>query len=519
MNDPETFDCLLSHNTRDKPAVRALARDLRGRGVSVWLDEERLRPGVPWQKLLEAGIRDSQSIAVLVGASGVGPWEAEEVRAALSLAVKDHRPVIPVLLPDAPAKPELPLFLQERGWVDLRPAADFGDLPALDRLIWGITGTRPEPSGPVVPPPAPRPERPPGPGLTVWVLVLLVTALPLAGAVLWWWDRWPGSPLGQALDQARAAMDSGRFADALADYARAGRLDAADAAVRFGLDKAAVLAKPPPDGDLEAAERDLGTWRGTHPRDPHLPLLLGLLAQNRGDAAAAEARYREALGIDPGLPHAWFGLGVLAEGRGDRTGARADYEQALKRAPGQRQYLTNLAGLLLAQGDYAGALRRYEALLQGASGLLLARLDAGNAARLAGDLAAACWHHERLLADLDAGPDADRGADRDANRAPGWGPGGPFAGPDNGAEWVFDTPGGEVSLQTAANKAAYARAAADLTRRLAAGPPCAAPADGPPLPGGDGRVRALIEADLDRLAQSRPEWRERLAALRERALP
>ncbi len=346
-----------------------------------------------------------------------------------------------------------------------------------------------------------------------------MTALPLAGAALWWWERWPGSALGQALDQAAAAMDTGRFADALADYRRARDLAAADEAMRYGLDKAAVLADPPPERDLEAAERDLGTWRGTHPRDPHLPLLLGILAQNRGDAAGAEARYREALGLDPGLPHAWFGLGVLAEGRGDRAGARVDYEQALRRAPGQRQYLTNLAGLLLAQGVYAGALQRYEALLRGSPRLLLARIDAGNAARLAGDLAAACWHHERLLADLDAGPDADRDANRDVNRDQGWGPGGPFAGPDNGAEWVFDIPGGEVSLQTAANKPAYARAAADLTRRLAAGPPCAAPADGPPAPGGDGRVRALIEADLDRLAQSRPEWRERLAALRERALP
>lgn len=132
------FDCFLSHNTRDKPAVRALAADLRARGLTVWLDEEQLRPGMPWQPLLESGIRASRSVAVLVGADGLGPWEQQEVHAALSLAVQDGRPVIPVLLPDAPAAPELPLFLHQRVWVDLRDPA------GLDRLVWGITGCRPE---------------------------------------------------------------------------------------------------------------------------------------------------------------------------------------------------------------------------------------------------------------------------------------------------------------------------------------------------------------------------------------
>ena len=49
-------------------------------------------------------------------------------------------PVIPVLLPDAPARPELPLFLRAFTWVDLRIGlTDDG----LDRLEWGITGVKP----------------------------------------------------------------------------------------------------------------------------------------------------------------------------------------------------------------------------------------------------------------------------------------------------------------------------------------------------------------------------------------
>lgn len=135
------FDVFLSHNSRDKPVVRALAGELRERGLTVWLDEDELRPGLNWQSLIESGIRQSASVVVLIGKDGLGPWENEEMQGALIHAVKDGRPVIPVLLPDAPRQPELPLFLKTRSWVDLRPAPTEDNL---GRLIWGITGRKPE---------------------------------------------------------------------------------------------------------------------------------------------------------------------------------------------------------------------------------------------------------------------------------------------------------------------------------------------------------------------------------------
>jgi len=152
MPDGETFDCFLSHNSRDQPAVRALAAHLRARGLTVWLDEEQLRPGLSWQPLLESGIGASRSVAVLVGADGLGPWEQEEMHAALTLAVSDKRPVIPVLLSDAPAVPKLPLFLRGRTWVDLRAGADTGGPAGLDQLVWGITGRRSDGALPVAVP-------------------------------------------------------------------------------------------------------------------------------------------------------------------------------------------------------------------------------------------------------------------------------------------------------------------------------------------------------------------------------
>ncbi len=137
-----SYDVFLSHNSKDKPAVRNLAIELRKRGLKVWLDEDDLRPGLPWQDQILAAIKDSASVAVLIGKDGVGPWHNEETRTALDFAVRDSRSVIPVILPGAPDAPPLPPFLGNRTWVDLRPVLN---KTVLDKLIWGITGKKPAP--------------------------------------------------------------------------------------------------------------------------------------------------------------------------------------------------------------------------------------------------------------------------------------------------------------------------------------------------------------------------------------
>ncbi len=137
----ESFDVFLSHNSKDKPAVRELGLTLRTRGLKVWLDEWELIPGRPWLDVLERVIESIGCAVVLVGKDGLGPWEDREMRACLSEFVGRGLPVIPVLLPGAPDKPALPLMLRQFTWVDLRSGlTDEG----VDRLLWGITGRKPE---------------------------------------------------------------------------------------------------------------------------------------------------------------------------------------------------------------------------------------------------------------------------------------------------------------------------------------------------------------------------------------
>jgi hypothetical protein len=99
---------------------------------------------MPWHALLDQAFRKSRTIAVLIGKDGVGPWEKEEIAAAIYFAVEEQRPVIPIVLPGAPVAPQLPIFLKNRTWVDCR-----GDQPdrdrALELVVWGITGKKPVP--------------------------------------------------------------------------------------------------------------------------------------------------------------------------------------------------------------------------------------------------------------------------------------------------------------------------------------------------------------------------------------
>jgi hypothetical protein len=112
---------------------------LETRGILPWLGEREVPPGMPWQPMVEEQMAGLRSAAVFVGSAGVGPWQEQEIYVLLNRFISRRRPVIPVLLEDAPQAPLLPLFLQLMGWVDFRQP----DPDPLTRLTWGITGERP----------------------------------------------------------------------------------------------------------------------------------------------------------------------------------------------------------------------------------------------------------------------------------------------------------------------------------------------------------------------------------------
>lgn len=149
MTQPPHFDVFLCHNSEDKPAVIQIADQLKQRNISPWLDIWELRPGFLWQRVLEEQIEQIGAAAVLVGKKGLGPWQSHELDAFLRRFANKQRPVIPVLLPEAPKEPNLPTFLEGYMWVDFR--LSYPD--PMGQLIWGVTGQKPAQSA------APKPRQ------------------------------------------------------------------------------------------------------------------------------------------------------------------------------------------------------------------------------------------------------------------------------------------------------------------------------------------------------------------------
>jgi len=136
------FDVFMAHNSEDKQQVIALSEILKGRGLNPWLDIEQIPPGRWFQDVIQQVIPKVKSAVVIVGKKGMGKWQMVELRSFLSQCVEKDMPVIPVLLPGISESPSELLFLKEADWVRFIDSID--EPEALDNLVWGITGERPQ---------------------------------------------------------------------------------------------------------------------------------------------------------------------------------------------------------------------------------------------------------------------------------------------------------------------------------------------------------------------------------------
>ncbi len=138
------LDVLLLHNRSDRSTVLGIATKLRKQSLRVWLDDWALVPGRPWKEALEqlVGTVRSTAVLVLVGRNSLGPWEVQEIGACFSEFVERKLPVIPVLLPGAQVKSDLPSYLREFTLVDLRTGLNE---EGISRLVSGIKHAKPQP--------------------------------------------------------------------------------------------------------------------------------------------------------------------------------------------------------------------------------------------------------------------------------------------------------------------------------------------------------------------------------------
>ncbi|MFN0074009.1 MAG: toll/interleukin-1 receptor domain-containing protein [Chloroflexota bacterium] len=136
---PPPYDVFVSYNSHDREAATPIATALKHAGLRVWFDRWQLRPGRTWQDDLPSRMRDARAVVLLIGPSGIGTWQAPEIRTALQSYMRTGNPVIPVILPGV-SEVQLPDLLDQHTYVDCRMQELSST--SLNQLILGITGRR-----------------------------------------------------------------------------------------------------------------------------------------------------------------------------------------------------------------------------------------------------------------------------------------------------------------------------------------------------------------------------------------
>ena len=113
MEDDFNYDVFLSHSSKDKDAVRAVAERLRSDGLRVWFDEWEMRPGDSVPKRIDDGLEQSRVLLFFMSANAFGSdWSRLESYTYLfrdPLNIK--RRLIPLRLDEAPVRGALAQFL------------------------------------------------------------------------------------------------------------------------------------------------------------------------------------------------------------------------------------------------------------------------------------------------------------------------------------------------------------------------------------------------------------------------
>ncbi len=111
MSDPWVYDVFLSHNRKEKPWVRRLAKLLADQGLRVFFDEDSIPPGENIVAAIERAVTESRHILLVVSrASLESRWVAMETQ----YAVHDD--------PDARSGRLVPLIIDDLRADTLRPA-------------------------------------------------------------------------------------------------------------------------------------------------------------------------------------------------------------------------------------------------------------------------------------------------------------------------------------------------------------------------------------------------------------
>jgi hypothetical protein len=119
----------LSHSSKDKPFIRQLAADLTASGVSVWLDEQRIRVGDSIPDKIAQGLAGSDYFLIAMSHNSVeSEWVKKELNNALVNEVQRRKVhILPLKLDDA----SIPTIIADKKYADFSSSYKSG----LDDLL------------------------------------------------------------------------------------------------------------------------------------------------------------------------------------------------------------------------------------------------------------------------------------------------------------------------------------------------------------------------------------------------
>lgn len=129
-----TVSVFLSHNTKDKPFVKKLAKDLENHNVKCWLDEAEIKVGDSLIEKIRSGIDEVDYLAVILSPNSVeSPWVQREVDVAMNQEIYGKKiKVLPIMYQTC----ELPGFLLGKLYADFTDEVKYEE--AFKKLVNSI---------------------------------------------------------------------------------------------------------------------------------------------------------------------------------------------------------------------------------------------------------------------------------------------------------------------------------------------------------------------------------------------
>jgi C1A family cysteine protease len=160
----------ISYAREDSEFALRLARDLRSKGVNIWLDQLDIPPGVRWDRAIEQALRTCDRLLIILSPASVA---SENVLDEVDFAFNRKKRIVPILYRPC----EIPLRLGRLQHIDFTSNYDQKLTVLLGELK---EAKRAETAEAIVPSPA-KPVSPlkhfPRPAAAIWSAVLLVVLL------------------------------------------------------------------------------------------------------------------------------------------------------------------------------------------------------------------------------------------------------------------------------------------------------------------------------------------------------